>query len=88
MLIAIAGEGWCFAIDSVSSLAIVGALLAMDVPPRTRLAERRPALHELKETRTELREAKHDFGGHRQAALRDVNYAIEQLELALKFVRK
>ena len=46
------------------------------------------ALHELKEARTELREAKHDFGGHREAALRDVNYSIEQLELALKFARK
>jgi len=46
------------------------------------------AIHELKEARTELKEAKHDFGGHREAALRDVNYSIEQLELALKFARK
>ena len=46
------------------------------------------AIHELKEARTELKEAKHDFGGHREAALRDVNYAIEQLELALKHARK
>jgi hypothetical protein len=45
------------------------------------------ALHELRETRTELKEAKHDFGGHREKALRDVNYAIEQLELALKYAR-
>jgi hypothetical protein len=46
------------------------------------------AIHELKEARTELRDAKHNFGGHREAALRDVNYAITQLELALKFARK
>jgi len=46
------------------------------------------AIHELKEARHELKEAKHDFGGHQEAALRDVNYAIEQLELALKFARK
>jgi hypothetical protein len=46
------------------------------------------AIHELKEARTELKEAKHDFGGHREQALKDVNYAIEQLELALKFAKK
>jgi hypothetical protein len=45
-------------------------------------------LHELREARTELKEAKHDFKGHRERALQDVNYAIEQLELALKFARK
>jgi hypothetical protein len=42
------------------------------------------ALHELREAHRELKEAKHDFGGHREAALHDVNYAISQLELALK----
>jgi hypothetical protein len=46
------------------------------------------ALHELKEARNELKTAKHDFGGHRELALRDVNYAIEQIELALKFARR
>jgi hypothetical protein len=46
------------------------------------------AIHELKEARVELKEARHDFGGHREQALTDVNYAIEQLELALKFARK
>src|SRR5262249_13344426 len=46
------------------------------------------ALHELKEARTELKEAAHDFGGHRERALRDINYAIEQLELAIKFANK
>ncbi len=43
------------------------------------------ALHELRETRMQLREASHDFGGHRAAALRDVDYAINQLELAIKY---
>ena len=45
------------------------------------------AIHELKEARTELKEAKHNFGGHREAALKDVDYAIEQLELALKYAK-
>ena len=46
------------------------------------------SLHELKQSREELKEAAHNFGGHREAALRDVNLAIEQLELALKSVKK
>jgi hypothetical protein len=46
------------------------------------------ALQGLKACRTELKEAKHDFGGHREQAHKDVNYAIEQLELALKFDKK
>jgi hypothetical protein len=46
------------------------------------------SLHELKEARVELKEAKHNFGGHREKALRDVDHAIEQLELALKFAHK
>jgi hypothetical protein len=46
------------------------------------------ALNELKESRKELKEAKHDFGGHREKALEAVDFAIRQLELALKFARK
>jgi uncharacterized protein YqeY len=42
------------------------------------------ALHELREAHRELKEAKHDFDGHREHALRDVNHAITQIELALK----
>ena len=48
----------------------------------------RHAIHELKETRTELKNAAHNYGGHREAALKDVNHAIDQLELALKFAKK
>jgi MFS family permease len=36
VLIALAGEGWCFVVDAVSSIAIIGALLAMQVLPRVR----------------------------------------------------
>jgi hypothetical protein len=43
------------------------------------------ALNELRETRKELKEAKHDFGGHREKALEKVDHALKQLELALKF---
>jgi hypothetical protein len=47
----------------------------------------RHALAILRDTRVELKEAAHDFKGHREKALEAVNYAIEQLELALKFAK-
>ncbi len=46
------------------------------------------ALFELREARTELKDAAHDFKGHRAKALKDVDYAIEELELCLKFAKK
>ncbi len=38
LLIAAAGEGWCFLIDAVSYLAVIAALLAMRVAPRSAVA--------------------------------------------------
>lgn len=46
------------------------------------------SIEELREARKELKEAPHDFGGHREAAIRAVDAAIEQLELAKKFANK
>jgi hypothetical protein len=42
------------------------------------------ALHEMEEAHTELKEAKHDFGGHRKKALEKVDHAIEELKEAVK----
>ena len=36
LLIGAVGEGWCFAVDAVSYLAVIASLLAMRVPPRRR----------------------------------------------------
>jgi len=36
LLIAAFGEGWCFTIDAVSYLAVIGSIVAMRVPPRAR----------------------------------------------------
>lgn len=47
----------------------------------------RHALHELREARAELKNAAHNYGGHRKRALHDVNVAITQIELALKHAR-
>jgi hypothetical protein len=46
------------------------------------------AMNELRETVSELRSAGHDYGGHREAAVRDTQAAIRQLELCLGQVRK
>jgi MFS family permease len=36
VLIAAFGEGWCFAIDAISYVAVIGSIVAMRVPPRVR----------------------------------------------------
>lgn len=46
------------------------------------------ALKELREARKELKEAAHDFGGHREEALKAVDEAIAQLKTALKYDKK
>jgi hypothetical protein len=46
------------------------------------------AVVELRKCRTELAEAKHDLGGHRERAIKDVDVAIKQLELCLGFAKK
>lgn len=53
-------------------------------------AEEHPRLHaalyEMRHARTELKEAKHDFGGHRAKALEALDEAISQIDKALKAV--
>ena len=59
---------------------------------RDRDNERHPhirgAIHELQEAKKELQTAAHDFGGHRADALRSVDEAIHQLQLALQYDKK
>jgi hypothetical protein len=42
------------------------------------------AIHELRHAHRQIKESRHDYGGHREAALRDIHVAITQLELTLK----
>src|SRR5207248_6737885 len=49
VLIAVAGEGWCFLLDSISYLAVIAALLAMHVEPRSRPAHTTPLWQGLRE---------------------------------------
>jgi hypothetical protein len=48
----------------------------------------RAAIRELREAKTELESAAHDFGGHRVQAVKDIDATVKQLEKALKFDRK
>lgn len=43
------GEGWCFAMDGVSYIGVILALLAMTLVPRVKVAQHPPVLHALKE---------------------------------------
>jgi hypothetical protein len=45
----------------------------------------RAAIDALRRARGHLQEAKHDFGGHRDEAIRATDHAIEQLEICLKY---
>ncbi len=45
------------------------------------------ALHDLREAKMELKNASHNFGGKRDVALREVNQAIDQLQLILKHAK-
>jgi predicted MFS family arabinose efflux permease len=48
-LVALFGEGWCFAIDATSYLAVIGSLLAMRVPRRKPPARGTRMWHDLVE---------------------------------------
>lgn len=49
VLIAVAGEAWCFVADAVSSIAIIGALFAMRITPRMIAPQTTPVWRGLKE---------------------------------------
>ena len=48
-LIAAMGEGWCFALDAASYVAVIASLLAMRVPPSTVPPSRDPVPKQLRE---------------------------------------
>jgi hypothetical protein len=66
---------------------IGGTILAGIARPAV-AEEHHPKIHkaiaELHEAKKELKAAEHDYGGHREAALKAVDIAIEQLEICAK----
>ncbi len=61
----------------------VTALAAHERHPKIR-----HAIVALEAAQGELRSAAHDFGGHREAALKECDAAISQLKLALDYDKK
>ena len=64
------------------ALAFVAGQLSADQP------QMRAALNNLKQARTNLERATTDKGGHREAALRLTNEAIEQVERGIAYDRR
>jgi hypothetical protein len=65
-----------------AGLLLPGSLQAQKSRPHPHIHH---ALYELREARAELKSAAHNFGGHRKAALKDVQAAINQLKKALEY---
>ena len=70
---------------------VLGALLSAGVvtvsaqPERLRHPRIAKAIEALEDARAYMREAAHDFGGHRVEAIRATDEAIKQLRLALAY---
>jgi hypothetical protein len=71
-------------------IGIAAALVPLSFAAPRAAAEEHPRLHaalyEMRHARTELKEAKHDFGGHRAKAVEALDEAITQVEKPLKAV--
>jgi hypothetical protein len=85
----------------ISALALVALVLALAFPvavpaappaqpaPAAAAAEKHHHIHEaidaLRAARADLMAASHDFGGHREEAVRSIDASIHQLELCLQY---
>ena len=65
-------------------LALVSVPRSAQPQPGERHPHIRSAMNELREARDELKNAAHDFCGHRVQALDDCDRALHQLRLALE----
>jgi len=67
-----------------SGYGIFAAATAVPAAP-----ERHPEIHaaieSLEHARAHMKEARHDFGGHREEALRATDEAIRQLKICMEF---
>ncbi len=65
--------------------AAKGAITTAQPPVPPPHPEIRAAIDSLEHARMHLKEARHDFGGHREEALRATDEAIRQLKICLEF---
>ena len=71
--------------------ALVSAAAAAEAPKGKTHHENHPmhrAIKELKDAREYLEHAKHDFGGHKGQAIKDVDAALKALHKALEYELK
>ena len=69
----------------LAGMAVMGALtFAVGQPRHPHI---RASVEALEAARQELREAAHDFCGHREQALKDTDAALRQLRLAMECAR-
>jgi hypothetical protein len=74
--------------QGVAAATTLGAKQAIREPQAVSDAQLAAAIPVLQATKATLEHADHDYGGHRLHAIRDLNQAIGQLELALAYIRK
>jgi hypothetical protein len=71
---------------ALATLAL-GLLLAASAPAFQEHAALREATRELKTARRHLLAASHDYQGHRDAAVREIDQALEEIRLAIAGVK-
>ncbi len=71
--------------------AMVAAGVVLAATGSTKAAEKHPKIHQamdaLRDARAELKDAAHDFGGHRVKAIKLIDDTLEELKEALKFAK-
>ena len=72
-------------LGSIAALAFLVCNLPSSMAGGLKHPHLHHALREMREARVELKEAAHDFGGHRVEAIGAIDRALEQLEVCLKF---
>ena len=79
-------------VTALTLLAGLAIYFHNTVQAQEKATERHPkirhAIVALEAAKTELKTAAHDFGGHREAALKECDAAIAQLKLALQYDKK
>ena len=77
-----------FVSPAVSNEAAAASAATPAPPPAPQAhSEIRAALESLRSARAHIQEARHDFGEHRAEALKQVDRAINQLEICMKYDR-
>jgi hypothetical protein len=72
---------------AAGALALGAGLLGSTANAQERHPAIRNAIDALQAARADLWNARHDFGGHRRAAIDAIDRALEQLRLALQYDR-